>query len=866
MSAAPVLERPGPAAGRGGGGLGGGVPARRAVIRWALRLLRREWRQQFLILALITVAVGATVVASAVAADAPAPIAGVLGTAQDAALLTGPSAKINAEVKGLESRYGRADVIKNENVQIPGTRNTFELRAQDPHGPFGGPMLSLVSGHYPATADQIAVTSGVAADFRLSIGGNWTVAGKTWKVTGIVRNPQSLLEEFALVIPGEVTTPDNVTVLFNAPGQTASSIHASTGLKVTTAQTVANTNVINPETISIAAAVLGMLLIALVGIGGFTVLAQRRLRAIGMLAAQGATQRHIRLVVRANGAATGIVGAVAGFVLGFLAWLAYRPHAEQSAHHLMGVLQLPWTVIGISMALAIIATYFAASRPAKAIARTPIVAALAGRPPAPKKTHHLAVPVGIGFLAGAVLLLGAAGAVDPATASGEGSQHAQLEVLLGLLALGVAIVVLASACPAVLAAAGRWSPISVRLAMRDLARYRARSGPALAAISLSTLIAAIICVVGAARFSNVLDDVGPNLTSSQLIVYPSPASAPGATGNKAALLGRGARGATGKKSGGPSAPVSMARARQVADEIAVSLGTTNMVTLESTSACLIHAAAGRTFSGALYVATPQLLSAFGITQSQVNPGADILTSRAGLSTMSLMQLTRSPPCTSSSNTYPCPPRSCVASPSIQEVSQLPSGTSAPNTVITEHAITTLRLPSSITTAGWLITVPNGLTAAQVARARQLAAGASGMSVETRNSIPSLAQIIDAATIFGIVLVLGILGMSVGLVRSEAARDLRTLTAVGAAPTTRRTITAATAGSLGFTGALIGIAGGYLAVIVFFRSNQPDGLSSLSSIPLTNLLVILVGMPLAAVVTGWLAAGREPAGMSRQPLE
>ncbi len=55
MSATPILERPGPAAGRGGGRLGGGVPARRAVIRWALRLLRREWRQQLLILALITV-------------------------------------------------------------------------------------------------------------------------------------------------------------------------------------------------------------------------------------------------------------------------------------------------------------------------------------------------------------------------------------------------------------------------------------------------------------------------------------------------------------------------------------------------------------------------------------------------------------------------------------------------------------------------------------------------------------------------------------------------------------------------------------------------------------------------------------------
>ena len=379
----------------------GGVPARRAVIRWAIRLLRREWRQQLLILALITVAVGATVVAATVATDTPAPIAGVLGTAQDSAAISGTPAKINAGVQKIESLYGKADVIENESVPVPGTLNTFDLRAQDPHGPFGGPLLSLVSGRYPASPGQIAVTSGVATDFKLSIGSSWTVADQSWKVTGIVANPQSLMDEFALVLPGEVTSPGNVTVLFDAPGQTASAVQAKTGLNITTAQTVANDNEINPETISIAAAVLGMLLIALVGIGGFTVLAQRRLRAIGMLASQGATEQHIRLVIRANGAATGVVGAVAGFALGFLAWLAYRPQAENSAHHLIGVFQLPWTVIGISMVLAVIATYFAASRPAKAIARTPIVAALAGRPPAPRKTRHLAVPVGVCFLVGA---------------------------------------------------------------------------------------------------------------------------------------------------------------------------------------------------------------------------------------------------------------------------------------------------------------------------------------------------------------------------------------------------------------------------------------------------------------------------------
>jgi hypothetical protein len=34
----------------------------------------------------------------------------------------------------------------------------------------------------------------------------------------------------------------------------------------------------------------------------------------------------------------------------------------------------------------------------------------------------------------------------------------------------------------------------------------------------------------------------------------------------------------------------------------------------------------------------------------------------------------------------------------------------------------------------------------------------------------------------------------------------------------------------------------------------------------NLLLILVGMPLAAVIAGWLLAGREPSAMARRPIE
>jgi len=810
----------------------GGVPARRAVIRWGIRLLRREWRQQLLILVLITVAVAATIVGSAVATTTPIPATAAFGTAQDLATFTGPDSRVAAEIASISRRFGAVDVIENQTLSVPGSIQTYSLRAQNPHGPFGQPMLSLISGHLPVGASQVAVTSGVASDFHLAVGSTWAVGGLSRKVTGIVQNPQNLLDEFALVAPGQVTAPTQVTVLFDAPGVSPQDI----GPTAATPQTLAASNVFNPETISLGAAVLGMLLIAMVAAGGFTVLAQRRLRSIGMLAAQGATQSSIRLVVTANGIATGAVGAVAGFALGLAAWLAYRPYVQASAHHVIGMFQLPWTVVWVSVVLAVLVAYAAAVRPARAIARVPVVTALSGRPPAPKATRHLAIPFGLGLLALAFFLLGLAGSGIGTSGSGNSKTQPQ-EILSGFVALVVAVVLLSPACLAVLARLGRWMPVMARLALRDLACYRARSGPALAAISLSVLIASIVSVVAAARFGDALDFVGPNLTSSQLIVYPPGHDNP---------------------NGPPPTASQLAMAAAASHRIAASLDDRYTITLETPSGSLQYGGTGRGFSGGTYVATPQLLNAFGITPAQVNPDADFLTMRPALSTTQHLQLwnTRKvPPDT------PCLPGSCVASPPIQETGGLPSGTSAPNTVITEHAMREYSFTA--TTAGWLIQAPDGLTVTQITNARQTAVTA-GASIETINNIPSFTQITAVATIFGMVLALGILAMSIGLLRSETASDLRTLTATGASGIARRTLTAVTAGALALTGAVVGTAGGYLAAISFFRTSQLDQLSELKSVPVAELVWILAGMPLIAVAVSWLLAGREPRDIARQP--
>ena len=390
---------PAPPAGTGNGG----VPARRAVTRWAWRLFRREWRQQLLVLGLITLAVAATIIGAAVATNNPPPANAGFGTARDMATFQAPDPHLASQIATLQ-RLGRIDVIENQTFAIPGSINTYQVRAQNPHGPYGQPMLSLVSGHFPAGPGQVAVTSGLASDFGLRIGGVWHQGGTARTVVGIVQNPQSLLDEFALVVPGQVRNPTQVTVLFDGHGQPP----AGLGRYITAAGSQTPGNVINPETISVAGLVVGMLLIALVAVGGFTVLAQRRMRSLGMLASMGATDRHVRLVVLANGAVVGMVGALLGLVLGLAGWLAYRPALEQSAHHLIGMFALPWGVIVLALLLAVVAAVFAAWRPARAITKVPVVTALSGRPAPPRQVHRSAIP-GLVLLVIAFILFGWSG-------------------------------------------------------------------------------------------------------------------------------------------------------------------------------------------------------------------------------------------------------------------------------------------------------------------------------------------------------------------------------------------------------------------------------------------------------------------------
>jgi putative ABC transport system permease protein len=70
------------------------------------------------------------------------------------------------------------------------------------------------------------------------------------------------------------------------------------------------------------------------------------------------------------------------------------------------------------------------------------------------------------------------------------------------------------------------------------------------------------------------------------------------------------------------------------------------------------------------------------------------------------------------------------------------------------------------------------------------------------------------------------------------------------------------GALGLLGALLGTAVAYVATATF-RSRLSQ---RMSQVPVLDLVLVLVGLPLAAAAGGWLFAGREPAAIAHQPLE
>ena len=835
----------------------GPASARRALVRWGWRLFRREWRRHLLVLAMLAAAVAATIIGLGTATNSSQLKADpVFGTARAIINLRASDPLLGEDVAAIRANAGAVDVVAHQRVPVPGSVSTVDLRDEAPGGTFDQVTLRLDSGRYPTAADEVAVTSGTAKVFNLKNGSSWTANGRTRRVVGIVENPLNLLEDFAIVPPGQVGQAATVSVLAAwTPPRGGFRLPSGTGMAIDSrgqASTAA------AEALVLALGTIGLLFVGLMAVAGFTVMAQRHQRALGMLAALGATDKHVRLVMLADGAAVGVVGAVVGGLAGVGGWVAFVPTLQSLAGHRIDRFDLPWWAVVAVLVSAAVTAVGAAWWPARAVAHSSVVAVLSGRPSPPQPAHRFAA-VGAAVVGGGLALL---------WFSDHGSQHHKVPFIIGgALLTPIGILFLAPLAIGLLARAATRSGVAVRLALRDLVRYQARSGAALGSVTLAIGIAAAIVISAAARDT---PKAAGNLPPDQLMLYTTPAALADqvppltstqldAVNARLGELGRalGARAIVPlEQAYSPQAGLQPPHAGPAGETIPAGYAVASLARVN----VLPHGIEVSDMDP-LYVATPSLLAHYGIAPSAISPAADVLSARPDLTGLSIFAPTDSPNVATPEAAGAGPRTSKLSNltPNIQTLKQLPLFTSAPGSLLTPSSLHRLGFESA--PAAWLIQASGPLTSQQIRTARAAAAGV-GLFVETKTTQGSLAPLRDWSTGVGMLLALGVLGMTVGLIRSETAGELRTLAATGASRTTRRTITGATSGALALLGALLGTVGAYAALLVWYRSN----LRPLDRVPWVNLAVILAGLPVVAAAGGWLLAGREPPTIARRPLE
>lgn len=125
-------------------------------------MFRREWRQQLLTLALLTLTVGAVVLAAGIGVNTPEPANAGFGSADHLVTLDGADPHLAADIAAIRAHFGTVDVIGDSAIAT-GLAQGADLRSQDPRGSYGRPMLALVSGRYPAGPGEVAMTASLAS-------------------------------------------------------------------------------------------------------------------------------------------------------------------------------------------------------------------------------------------------------------------------------------------------------------------------------------------------------------------------------------------------------------------------------------------------------------------------------------------------------------------------------------------------------------------------------------------------------------------------------------------------------------------------------------------------------------------------------
>nr|WP_260616084.1 FtsX-like permease family protein [Streptomyces sp. WAC05292] len=388
-----------------------------------------------------------------------------------------------------------------------------ELREVDTADPLVKGMIAMDRGRTPEEAGEVVATNAFLEASGLFVGSQFTPRGSaTWyRIVGAYELPSDLHKIEITAPPGTLLAPlDKELRAAGVPGVVADDAYlVKTGPSGFTWNMVKEANTkgvlvhsravaLDPparsevplytqmdsmgerdfgslpasETAILATVVgIAMLEICLLAGPAFAVGARRSRRQLGLVGANGGDRRHIRAIVLSGGLVIGAAAAVVGTAAGILLTVALRPLLEERIGVRFGSFDLrPLELLGIAL-LAVLTGLLAAVVPAITASRETVLSSLTGRRGI-RRANRVLPFAGLAAIAlGAAIALYGTTADAGATVVAGGSALAEL----GVVALTPVLVGL-------FGRTGRWLPLSPRLALRDAVRNRGRTAPAVAAV------------------------------------------------------------------------------------------------------------------------------------------------------------------------------------------------------------------------------------------------------------------------------------------------------------------------------------------------------------------------------------------------
>lgn len=382
--------------------------------------------------------------------------------------------------------------------------NTVQFDLADPAT---AGMLDLSAGRMPLAPGEILLSTAASQQLGTGIGASVTVPDRSgaFLVVGIANDPNALQAATVYGMPNALAADPEANAQWlvldrnGVPWSAVKQLNAA-GLLVTSRDVIANppprsdvpfyayaaqhpglssgsSTADNAAKLAIALVAVGLVLLEVVLLAGpaFAVSARRRQREFALIGAAGADSSDLRRMVLADGLVLGAVAGVLGAGAGIGGAAAVMPFISRFTHVVPGGFQVrPLEVLGAAV-LAALLGLAAAAAPARAVARQDILLSLTGRR-APQQVRWK-LPLG-----GLVLIGAGAVAMYESPRLWHKAVFGSLGFVLGVALLEIGMIMCTPLLVGGLARIGRVLPLGPRLALRDGARHRGRTTPAVAAM------------------------------------------------------------------------------------------------------------------------------------------------------------------------------------------------------------------------------------------------------------------------------------------------------------------------------------------------------------------------------------------------